>query len=565
MSIASEAPRAARRRSAGLALLLLLCVGPFLARPIHLDEPVFVWVARQIARDPLDFYGFELNWTGTREPVHAFMMNPPLASYYLALVASALGWSDAAVHAAFVPVALAALLGAVALAARLSSRPLIAGLATLFSPAFLASCTMAMSDTLALALWLWALVLWDRGLRDASRGRLAAAALLAGLAALSEYFALALIPLLALHAALTARRAGAWLAALALPLGMIAAYEWAGAQLYGHSPLLGAAGYVADYHGATLAAHARKLALGLVFAGGGAASLLFLAPALGPGRERLRWLLPLGLGCGKLVLALAIARGAGASTLAQLFVWCAAGVGVLALALGDLLRTRRPESALLFAWVLGCFAFASFLNWTPNARSVLPLVPAVGILVARRLDRRAAAGRPARPAGIAAGLALAAALSVAVLDADARLASASRAAAEALVGGLRAGGARVWFQGHWGFQYYAEALGAEPLDRARSQLEAGDWILRPANNSYLFPLPARSLGPPSQREFPVHCCLSTMHPAAQAGFYAATFGALPFAFGAAPPERYFVYRSRAHFDFGARAGTGRGRPRAGPR
>lgn len=563
--VTHEALRVAWRRPAGLALLLLASAGPFLARPIHLDEPVFVWVARQIARSPLDFYGFQINWTGTLEPVHEFMMNPPLASYYLALAAGAVGWSETGLHAAFVPVALAALLGTFALGVRFSSRPWIAALAALWTPAFLVSCTMAMSDTLAVALWVWALVLWDRGLRDASRARLVAAALLAGLAGLTEYFALALIPLLALHAALTTRRAGAWLAALAIPLGMIAVYERLTASAYGHSLLFGAARYAADYHGTTLAGHARKLALGLVFTGGSAASLLFLAPALLPRRSLSKWLLPIGFGCAKLAVALAQARGSGTWVLAQLVVWCAVGVGVLALALGDLLRTRRPEAVLLLAWVLGCFAFASFVNWTLNARSVLPLIPAVGILIARRLEQRAAAGHPPSRVRVAGGLALAAALSVAVAWSDARLASAGRAAAEGLIGEIGSGGARIWFQGHWGFQYYAEALGAQPLDRRGSQVETGDWILRPGNNSYLFPLPARRVGPPTRREFPVLCCVSTMNPAAQAGFYAATFGPLPFAFGAAQPERYFVYRAGAPFDLGAPAPAPRDRRSALPR
>jgi hypothetical protein len=41
------------------------------------------------------------------------------------------------------------------------------------------------------------------------------------------------------------------------------------------------------------------------------------------------------------------------------------------------------------------------------------------------------------------------------------------------------GGGHVWYVGHWGFQYYAERRGMEPLDSAASQLHPGDWLVVP--------------------------------------------------------------------------------------
>ena len=72
----------------GLAPLLL-----FVDKPVHLDEPVYLAVAEQILRAPLDFYGFEMNWTGAREPVIAENMNPPGVAFLLAaLVTAVLAW-----------------------------------------------------------------------------------------------------------------------------------------------------------------------------------------------------------------------------------------------------------------------------------------------------------------------------------------------------------------------------------------------------------------------------------------------------------------------------------------
>ncbi len=70
----------------------------------------------------------------------------------------------------------------------------------------------------------------------------------------------------------------------------------------------------------------------------------------------------------------------------QLTLFIVAGVSVMALAAADVWKRRDADSLLLMLWVLGTFIFTGFVNWTINARSVLPLIPAAGILLARRVD-----------------------------------------------------------------------------------------------------------------------------------------------------------------------------------
>ena len=76
---------AANARS--LLLLLLLSTAllvPFLGKPLHLDDPMYVWTAERIAQHPGDFYGLDVNWCYTREPMARANDNPPLVSYALA-------------------------------------------------------------------------------------------------------------------------------------------------------------------------------------------------------------------------------------------------------------------------------------------------------------------------------------------------------------------------------------------------------------------------------------------------------------------------------------------------
>ena len=65
------------------------------------------------------------------------------------------------------------------------------------------------------------------------------------------------------------------------------------------------------------------------------------------------------------------------------------GLLVFGLVIADLLKHRSAEALLLGLWVVGTFDFAGFVNWTCNGRSVLPLVPAVALLLVRRAENEA--------------------------------------------------------------------------------------------------------------------------------------------------------------------------------
>ena len=108
----------------------------------------------------------------------------------------------------------------------------------------------------------------------------------------------------------------------------------------------------------------------------------------------------------------------------QLALFIAGGVGALALAFTDWRRNRDPGSVLLLTWVLsGTWVFASFVNWTVNARSVLPMIPAVGILLARRLETLGNLAGKLRLAKLVVPLVVSAAVALWVTWADASLAN----------------------------------------------------------------------------------------------------------------------------------------------
>src|SRR5438045_3749234 len=91
-----HAPPTTRRPQLLLALLTVALLLPFLNKPVHLDDPMYIWAAQRIVHHPLDFFGFTVNWYGVPRPMAHEMQNPPGVCYYLAATSLLLGWSEVA-------------------------------------------------------------------------------------------------------------------------------------------------------------------------------------------------------------------------------------------------------------------------------------------------------------------------------------------------------------------------------------------------------------------------------------------------------------------------------------
>lgn len=137
---------------------------PFSDKAFHMDDPMYIWAAKHIVSDPVNFYGFNVNWFGIETPMPYAMKNPPLVSYYIAFAASIFGFGEKAIHTAMIIPAIAAGVGTFILAKRLCAMPFTAALICIVTPVFVISSSTVMCDTLMLALWIWAVILWIEGL-----------------------------------------------------------------------------------------------------------------------------------------------------------------------------------------------------------------------------------------------------------------------------------------------------------------------------------------------------------------------------------------------------------------
>jgi 4-amino-4-deoxy-L-arabinose transferase-like glycosyltransferase len=522
-----------------LATVTFALLLPFCAKPFNLDDPLFIWVAKQIQVHPADPFGFTVNWGLTAVPMYKATDNPPLACYYVALAGSVLGWSEFALHLAFIFPAIGVVLGTHRLARHFCNSPMIAAFATLFMPVFMVSSMTIMCDVLMLAFWVWAMVFWIEGLERENFRKLFGAGVLISLAAVTKYFGFCLVPLLGVYG-ITTKRRGAWAAALLVPLATFAAYQWATAIYYG-APLLQAASYSLAFKAQT---RGGSLLPALAFTGGCAAVAFFVAPLL----WRKRMLMMFAATVVVIIPILFLDNGLWNSiegtpvwgAQLQLVFWAVCGVSVLTLVGTDLYHRRDNPAWLLALWVLGTFFFAGFVNWTINGRSLLPLAPAVGILIARRLDANLAGGWKISK-WIPACLAASAVFALLVTRGDYLYAMACRQSAQQIVAQFGNQTDNVLFQGHWGYQYYMKAGGMKEFDVYHTALMPGNILANADYNTLVLPPETNAV---AKSEFiyasgPKY--LTTMNPPSGAGFYSSIFGPLPFAFGRVAPERVIVY------------------------
>jgi Dolichyl-phosphate-mannose-protein mannosyltransferase len=538
-----------------LAVAVLACLVPFSGKPFNIDDTLFVYEARQIAQHPLDPFGFKVNWYLDAIPMAYETRNPPLASYYSAAAAIFVGWSERALHFAFLLPALATIWGTYRLAQRLTSSPLLAAVATLLTPGFLVSANSVMCDTMALALWLWAIIFWIEGFEPQKPHCLAISALLITLCALTKYFGIALIPLLAVYSLARQRRLGSWAWYLLLPIMALTGYQQWTKAVYGLRMITFAA-HIAT--GVRQGRHASILANALVdlsFVGGCALPALTFAPFIWP-RKKILAVCVLSALAGFLISTGRISLGEtlGPSDFyrhwflvgVQLTLFIAAGFSVMALAAADTWKRGDADSLLLMLWVLGTFIFTGFVNWTINTRSVLPLIPAAGILLARRTDALSAPSMRWRHAVLAMPLALAGAVSLWLTWADTKLADSARTAAtlieqKTIEQKTRNQPGTVWFMGHWGFQYYMESFGARAVVVNDPPHQSGDY-LAVAESARLFEMRPEFVTSRDVIEIPMRVGITTAQNQIGAGFYSADTGPLPFAIGPVPPERYELIR-----------------------
>jgi hypothetical protein len=472
------------------ALALIAVDAP---KPLVVDDAAYVAFARQILAHPHDPYGFEIFWG--QDPQPAFeVLAPPLLPYWIAASMALFGDEPLRWKLALLPFALLLTASLWRLAARFApglEAPLL-WMAAL-SPPLLPFLNL-MLDVPALALGLGGLALFLAACDRGSLGLAALAGLVAGLAMQTKYTGGTLVAAMLAYGALAARLRLA-LAAASAAAGVFLGWEALVTWRYGQSHLLQGILYLWPQRAGASPLSALVWSLGfltLVGALAPAVGVLALA-ALGARPFTVRaaaFAVLAAFGAIPLLPAAGVPepelwprlRDAPAEQLLFTGLGLATSGLVLAAAGASLRRGRAAEGRFLAAWlaieVAGFAAISPYLA----ARRVLGAA-LVGLLLCGRAALVRLGRDPARRAlrvplglGVALGALFAASDffdAVAIRDA---VRAASRRIDEL---DHRPGRATVWYLGHWGFQFYAEAHGMRPVVPGESRLRRGDWLVAP--------------------------------------------------------------------------------------
>ncbi len=535
----------------GFSILLpMVLLVPFAGRAFHIDDTLYLWAAKQIHAEPLNYYNTVVNQWGSDQPLYDVMVNPPGFPYFLALVALLFGWGEVPLHLAVALMAGFYGGGTYLLACRLCARPVLATSLAVLTPTFLISSTTVMTDMPMAALYVWGVLLWVLAC-DHRRARLYIASMICvSLAMLVKYSGFTALPLLLAYTLIKDRKLGSSAFYLLVPVAVLVAYQTVEYQLYGRTQLLFSLEYAKSAQSDPIAANWLKPHIAMAFTGGCFISVVFLAPAL--------WSRRVLAGMAAATGILTVASYPFAETLlyttrmspsvtwllsAQNALFVVGGAQIVAFTLLDLWSRRNGESALLVLWVLGTIAFTLLINWSINARTLLPMAAPVAILAVRRLREKSGDYGAGRQRWICAcALSLTATLSLTLTWVDYRQANSARVAAEKFTEDALRYPFHYFFESHWGFQYYMEQARIPYLDD--TQLREDDRIVAPLWGSVVpdyDPAMARRV-PDAELTLQSVPWLATMHPSVGAGFYAHTRGPLPYAFGPVPPEQYVVYQ-----------------------
>jgi len=519
----------------------ILCLVPFLNKAFHIDDPTFIGMAKHIQSNPFDYFGYYMQFS---PPV---ITNPPLVAYYIALVGYLFGYSEISLHTAFILPAFTVILGTYLLAKDLCTKPLIAALAVLCTPVFILSSTTVMCDVLMLAFWVFSIYFWRLGIIEDRRVYLIISSVLVIFCILTKYSGICLVPLLLAYSIYEKKTPGEWVLYLILPIAAIILFDQITYVKYGLRQL----SYIESFsiynqktsHKNTLA----NIVTGLSFLGG---CILVQWLYFVVYTKKLFIFITLVAIISALMILMrfdvlnyypiAGTDGINWAFVVQLPFFVFAGVSFIFIVASDLLRNRDSDSLLLFLWVLGTFAFTVFVNWSVNARSILPIAPVAGILVMRHL-RQSNKLDVYGMRGLYASLVLSLLVALVVTSADYSLAGSARTAAHSIHEKTRDWPGNVWLEGHWGFQHYIESAGGvKALDYEKPSLNKGDLVIIPGNNTNTKLLYKHMALFKNEYAFDVAKMLSTMNIGAGAGFYSDLLGPLPFAVGYTP-EKYYVY------------------------
>ena len=514
------------RVAAPALLLATLVLVPFLNKAFTIDDTVFLFEARHALTDPLHPTAFDMTWVHAPERVSRIVPTGPVMAWLL-IPSILTGGAEWVAHAVQLVMLYVAIFSTVSLALRLglSNRwSSVAGLMLVAMPAVLGMAGTAMPDVPAMALGVAGVERFVAWLNERRAGQGIVAALLLGFAPLARahlvpLFGVAVFLLIGDLFTRTAWKKSSWeqwLPIAAATLFTIMLTIITSDPTPGAGNIAQAAIRYSSIHrvASNSVAFAIHWVLAMVFA------LPWIALRWRPILRRY-WVL-LGSTAGATLLLHLAHKGDAPYWLAPV-----AGLGVSALVdvLVDGFRRRDWMQFTLGLWLFLPLPTTIYLHLP--SKFLLASAPAAAILLARAMAERPKVGIAVMVVTVALGISL----GVGILRADSAFSGFGRTAASTLISPAVATGHRVWYVGHWGFQWYAEKAGARYFTITPPYPAIGDLVVSSLNSEPSLEVEEMDALTRLRRIEDRRPGGRVMSREAGAGFYSNTWGYLPWAWG----------------------------------
>jgi hypothetical protein len=472
-------PRQALANSAPAILIALVLLLPFLGKAHTIDDVTFLLQAQHLLTDPLHPTAFDMVFHGERIRLSRDLVTGPVMAYLL-LPAVMLGGAEWVAHAVQAVLLAGGAFFTAALSLRLGqdgAQATLAGILVVASPAVLAMTATAMPDVPAMVFAVAGMERLVAGKQSRSSATASVGALLLGVAALARPHALLLFPCAALLLTdVGTLRSGIrglvrqWLTPPILTL-VVGVAAWGALVVLTRDPLSGATIARTSIRRTEVGNVAFNLA-SFFLHWSVAFPLAVLWPVL-RGRAVInprRTIVVFAAGFLLATVGMYMRFGLGYGLPAVLLACY--GLDVLADIVLLAWRTRSERQLALILWLLIGAATAGYVHLP--AKVLIPSAPAMALLLSSHLGGATGSRRAMTLVGATVAMGLF--IGVLVMKADAALAAVGREGGR-IVAFYRARGERVWFDGGWGYQWYALRAGGMALADTEPLPQPGDVVV----------------------------------------------------------------------------------------
>ncbi len=523
---------------------LAVALSLFLNKPFHVDDTLFLYSARSILNDPLQPYDFVINWSGTDNPGWHAIKNPPLVSYFIAVVIHFFGEKEIPLHAFFLLFPVITLSSLYLIAKRFVKSAIMPAIFLAISPAFFVSATSIMSDIPQLAFYLTSILVYLKANEKNKQILFFLAGSIASMAIFSKYTAASVLIVFAffnITYGVSLRKS-----ALAFFVPIIFLFIWGahGIHFYGIPHFLTLSRGVTFFWEKSGAFEwfMANFSVFLIFLSGCMLFVIFFLPLI-VSKIKIKTFFRFA----SLLLASAIISMFSSNFFRSittknnifpvfLFIFFTLSA-FLSVFLFYFRKRDNKDFNFLLSWIV-LNSMIAITNYTIAARFLLLLSAPLAIALVYIIERSDVSMMFEKKVFAAACAALFF-ITISVSWSDLLLAKTHKDFPKIVKRGLF--DRRVLFTGHHGFQYYMEKEGFEPLDFANAEVRKGDIIIAPSSGAAVF------FGLLSEINDPYRAYIysergpfSIMN---NGGFYGHPFGLLPYSPAPDFSEKFYLYEA----------------------